>query len=426
MQRTINPMLLICLCAILSAAGCSDSSTEDDGSQDVTPDEEDDAAMEDSAEDDAEPDESTDTLPDWIGCGNGRVEDDETCDPPGKEENCLSPCDNGSRRVCGDDCTWGACDPDPDDCSCTSVPANDACGGAVHFDLGSIGDACQAGTAECANDDYAGSCSEEGSGEVVYAVTIETSPDLYQLYEHYAMVYADFDSVLYARYGDCESADAETGCNDDFDLDAIPGCSSCELDEDDSALSIPPQPAGSEKSFFLFVERKDDKDPAFQLKVTRVTFTNNPCAEADDSRNVVNATEGGELRGNINGYINDMRDGESWLKTPCHADSSASGDWPAHAWFQLAPGEETTYTIATNEQAPSMWFDTVIGVWDNTPAGGCGGTKTYVACASAAGRDSAEEPTSLEITVPAGSTYLVGISSYERPVSGNYLVTFHL
>ena len=75
-----------------------------------------------------------------------------------------------------------------------------------------------------------------------------------------------------------------------------------------------------------------------------------------------------------------------------------------------------------NEVEPLNWFDTVVEVWNNTLVPGCNGIKTYVTCSHIAGQDSLTMVDGL--LVPAGSTYLVGISSYARPTVGDYRADF--
>ena len=119
----------------------------------------------------------------------------------------------------------------------------------------------------------------------------------------------------------------------------------------------------------------------------------------------------------------------NWIKTPCHdAASTADAGWPAYAWFTLSPPLNTTYCIWTDEAASASWFDTVIGVWDNTHPflAGCDGVKTYMGCAYLMGQNASTNPTRYEILVPGGSTYMVGLSAYGPPSSGDYSLHFDI
>jgi len=248
----------------------------------------------------------------------------------------------------------------------------------------------------------------------------------YQLYSYNAMVDAEFDSALYARFT-CEDTAGEIACNNNCVGTSMLDCGFYGLAVSDSAMTLLPYPVDSPPELFFIVDGKLGERGDFELRISRILHKNNPCAVVADSIRRIDATAGGEFRGNINGYINDMLDaGFNWLKTPCHGAAGAGSDWPATAWFVMKPEADTVYRVWTDEETPATWFDTVITVWDNTSALGCGGPKTYIGCAHLPGRNGPDNPTQLQGTLRGGNVYLVGISIYSRPTAGNYIVHFDI
>lgn len=308
-----------------------------------------------------------------------------------------------------------------------NVPVNDTCDGVIDIMLSDIGEACVEGSTLCARDDYSSTCGGGGNPDLVYRF-IYTVGNSYQLYSYNVVLDAEFNSVLYAQAG-CGNPSTELTCNDNCTSDVMIDCDAHELGILDSAVNLPPAPVGMTKNIFLGVDGIGGARGDFELQIHRVSHRNNPCYRTADTGRRIDATFGGQFRGNINGYINDMHDAaHTWLKTPCHGPGGAGSDWPGNAWFTVSPALTTTYCIWTDETNPAAWADTVISVWDNTlPSGsGCGAVKRYVTCAHMDGRNGGINPTKVELTVPGGSTYMVGISSYERPTSGNYAVHFEI
>ncbi|MFH1434577.1 MAG: hypothetical protein ABIJ56_02555 [Pseudomonadota bacterium] len=299
-------------------------------------------------------------------------------------------------------------------------PGNDTCDAAVAMTLSDIGYCCQISSTACATNTAQGFCGGAGNPDVFYVLQFAVSPSLYQLYSYNFTLNAEFNSIMHIRR-DCPDPNTEVGCNDDCVSNPILNCGFYDLDATDSAVTVQPQPAGTNQSFYVAVDGRGGARGDFKLEVQKVIHANNPCKTWRDNIKVVDATDKGTYRGNINGYVNDLIVSGVWLKTPSHSGATASFDWPARAWFKLQPDVATAYTIWTDEVTPATYFDSVIGVWDNSLVRGCDGTKTYISSAHIAGRNSRTE---VNVLVPAGKTYLVGISSYDRPVSGNYVVHF--
>lgn len=367
-------------------------------------------------------------------CQYSPLPDGTPCEEDGKECT-IDQCNGG---VCTHDVNIGASCYYPDDecynpgrCDASGLcvagplnpPINNECGGAIEITVSSIGSGCQIATSQCAEDNYSGSCGGAMNPDMVYYLEVNVDPDAFQLYSYNVTLDADFNSILYVRK-DCSDPATEIVCNDDCIPDPILNCGEYDLDPLDSGVTIGPQPAGSSNIFYIFVDGRGGGRGDFQLEVNRVIHQNNPCRAHWDNVRVVDATEGGEFRGNIDGYINDLISSGVWLVTPCHSTETPAFDWPARAWFKLAPSVDTRYRITTDETIPSVWFDTVIEVWDNSTIKGCDGVKSYVTCDHNRGRNPRTRINNLN--VPAGSVYLIGISSYSRPVSGNYVVTFEI
>jgi len=360
-------------------------------------------------------------LPDGTACGAGSTECYQAQCQAGV---CLEVVNTGAP------CTFSAnaCF-DPGQCRADGLcgpvlhpPANDTCAGAEAVALSAAGTGSASGSTVCAVDDYTGSCGGATNADVVYSIAYTVSATLFQLYSQNVVVDADFNSVLFARTT-CTSDLTQVACNDDCLSNPVLNCGLYGLAPTDSGITIGPGPAGSSQAYSIIVDGRGGAPGLFMLSVDRSAHANNPCQFGRDNVRVVNATGGGEYRGNTNGYVNDFMDAASiWVKSPCHGAENASFDWPARAWFKLAPAADTTYRIETDETVPAAWFDTVIDVYDNTLVTGCNGVRTYVACGYIAGRNLSTVVDNL--LVPAGSTYLVGISSYARPVGGDYLVRF--
>jgi hypothetical protein len=328
-----------------------------------------------------------------------------------------------------------ACTYEPDSCFspgtcwadglCHGVhhpPPNDNCGWFENIPLNAIGSGMAVGTTTCALDDYAGTCGGANAPDVVYSVSYTVSSTDYQLYSYNTIVDADFNSLIYARTV-CDDAASQVICNDDCLTSPLLNCGFYGLGATDSAFSLGPRPSGSTQLYYLLVDGRAGGLGTFFIRIERVQHSNNPCRSSSDNVNVVDATAGGVFRGNINGYANDMMDlSGTWLKTACHGAEVPSMDWPGRAWFRLAPAANTTYRVVMDEVEPVVWFDSVIEVWNNTLVSGCNGIKTYVTCSHIAGQDNLTMVDGL--LVPAGSTYLVGLSSYARPSTGNYRVEF--
>jgi len=303
-------------------------------------------------------------------------------------------------------------------------PANDRCGGAEAVALSGAGSGSADGSTVCALHDYTGSCGGTNTPDVAYSISYTVSNTEFQLYSYNVILNADFNSVLYAR-ADCANAASEVLCNDDCVSNPVLNCGFYGLGPTDSALNLGPAPAGSSHVYYFIVDADGGLTGDFVLEINRVSHANNPCRSWRDNVRVVDATAGGVYRGNIDGYADDLMDaGFNWIKTPCHGADAAGFDWPARAWFKLQPAVNTTYRIRTNEGQSAAWFDTVIEVWDNSLVRGCDGIKTYVTCAHINNRNNDTRVDNL--LVPAGSTYLVGISSYGRPVGGDYHVRFSI
>ena len=313
----------------------------------------------------------------------------------------------------------GLCGPGP-----LHSPVNDTCDNAYEIILSDIGEACVEGDTTCAAHDYSSSCGGGGEPDLAYIFSFDVGSE-YQLYAHDATLKADFDPILYAQ-GSCGNVVSQIECNDNCMAHDTIDCDEYGLGLLESAVKIPPYAVGTHRTIAFMVDGRGGDRGWFQLELRKVLHKNNPCHYAFDDGKRVDATYGGEFRGNVNGYINDMiTDDYVWLKTPCHASESANSDWPAYAWFILNPPLNTTYCIETDEQTPETWFDTVISVWDNTFPTGCRGLKLYQNCAHLADRDDSSNPTKLEVTVPGNAVYMVGISSYGRPTAGNYKVHFN-
>ncbi|MFH1434580.1 MAG: fibrinogen-like YCDxxxxGGGW domain-containing protein [Pseudomonadota bacterium] len=313
----------------------------------------------------------------------------------------------------------GLCGPGP-----LHAPANDTCDDAIDIVLSDIGEACVTGDTTCAAHDYSSSCGGGGEPDLAYTFSFDVGSE-YQLYSYDATLKADFDPILYAQ-GSCGNVVSQIECNDNCMAHDTIDCDEYGLGLLESAVKIPPYAVGTHRTIAFMVDGRGGDRGWFQLQLHKVLHKNNPCHYAFDDGKRVDATYGGEFRGNVNGYINDMiTDDYVWLKTPCHAGESANSDWPAYAWFVLNPPLNTTYCIETDEQTPETWFDTVISVWDNTFPTGCRGFKLYQDCAHLEGQDAASNPTKLEVTVPGNAVFMVGISTYGRPTSGNYKVHFN-
>jgi len=305
-------------------------------------------------------------------------------------------------------------------------PSNDTCASPEVIALSPSGVGSASGSTECARDgdgtvSYSSWCGGTNNPDVVYRLNYTVSNTEYQLYSYNIIVNADYNSVLYARTT-CSNPATEVVCNNDCVSNPILNCSSYALDPTDSGITLGPKPAGTSQTFYLFVDGIGGSGGPFMIGVYRVAHSNNPCSSWRDNVRVVDATRGGTYLGNVDGYVNDLMDFSlNWVKTPCHdVLQNASFDWPARAWFKLAPSVATNYRIETNETVPPDGFDNVIEVWDNSFIKGCDGIKDYIACSYQAGT----KKTRLDITVPAGSTYLVGISNYTRPVGGDYMIKF--
>jgi hypothetical protein len=260
----------------------------------------------------------------------------------------------------------------------------------------------------------------------LYRVWIQADGAPYQLYAYNCVLDGDFDTVLYARRT-CADAASELACNNNCVTSALLDCGFYGLGTTDSAFTLPPYPTGAAPSVWLIVDGRGGEKGNFTLDIHRIAHRNNPCATLQDNVQRVDATGGGEFRGNVNGYINDMLDaGLNWLKTPCHDAAAAGSDWPANAWFVLRPAADTVYRVWTDEVTPAAWFDTVIGVWENSSALGCGGQKNYRGCAHLAGRNGPDSPTQYQFTATGGRIYLVGVSAFARPTAGDYIVHFDM
>jgi hypothetical protein len=260
----------------------------------------------------------------------------------------------------------------------------------------------------------------------IHRVWIQPDDTPSQLYAYNVMVDAEFDAALYAERA-CGVAATEIACSNNCVDSALLDCGFYGLSISDPAFTLLPVQVGDAAEIFFVVDGKLGERGDFQLKISRILHKNNPCAAVVDSIRRVDATAGGEFRGNIDGYINDMMDATyNWLKTPCHGPGAAGAGWPATAWFMLKPTATTTYRIWTDETTPATWFDTVITVWDNSSALGCGGPKTYIGCAHSDGRNGPDAPTVYQGTFVNGMTYLVGISNYQLPTAGNYVVHFDI
>jgi hypothetical protein len=308
-----------------------------------------------------------------------------------------------------------------------NTPSNDTCSGPIDIVLDGTGEALVEGSTSCARDDYSSTCGGGGNTDVVYRFAYQVGND-FQLYSHDIVLDADYNGLLYAQSG-CGSTLTEIICNDNCTSNPMITCDTYGLGLLDSAFNLPPGPVGSMYVAYLGVDGIGGARGAFHLAVHRISHTNNPCYTTADTGRRIDATYGGEYRGNINGYINDILDAShAWVKTPCHAAAAAGADWPGNAWFSLHPPLTTTYCVWTDEATPASWFDTVISVWDGTMPSysGCGAVKRYLDCAYLAGQNGSITPTQTEIVVPGNATYMVGISSYARPTSGNYAVHFDI
>jgi len=260
----------------------------------------------------------------------------------------------------------------------------------------------------------------------IHRVWIQQDDNAYQPHSYNAMVDADFDAVLYAQRS-CGDPATEFACNNNCVSSAIMNCGGYGLSFTDPGFNLMPAPVGAPATIYFIVDGKLGERGDFELKLNRVMHRNNPCSTMLDSVRRVDATAGGEYRGNIDGYVNDMLDASfNWLKTTCHSASAAGSDWPASAWFVLKPARDTTYRIWTDETTPTNWFDTVITVWENTSALGCRGTKSFLGCAHMDGQNGPSSPTQYQGSLSGGRIYMVGISRYDRPTAGNYIVHFDI
>ena len=151
------------------------------------------------------------------GCGNGQVDGDEECDDgnASNADDCLKTCKSA---FCGDgyahlgveECDDGnANDADfcTNDCKVTQPPDFGCPGVDVTvmqgIDTSVTGDASKAAAVT------AGSCGGDAAGEVVYAVTPDTSGDLTVS----VTGLGGTDPVLYVRKGDCDFG-SEIACAD--------------------------------------------------------------------------------------------------------------------------------------------------------------------------------------------------------------------
>ena len=265
----------------------------------------------------------------------------------------------------------------------------------------------------------------------IHSVWVQEDKSIYQMYSYNVILDGeDFNTSLYAMDA-CGDRNTEYACNDNCSNTSILDCDVYGLGLFDSALTVTPFPVGFSPTLYFTVDGRAGDRGDFELHFHRVTHNNNPCLVEQDNILRVDATKGGMYRGNINGYLNDVLDDDrQWFRTPCHDSMLSPGtDWPAHAWFLLAPDVDTTYTVWTDEQTPLTWFDTVISVFDNTAGGGCSSSseRQYLGtCAHLNGQNGPGNPTRLTLTVPAGRQYMIGISAYERPTAGNYIVHFDI
>lgn len=319
----------------------------------------------------------------------------------------------------------GVCGPGP-----LAPPSNSTCAGAVEFTFGDLGAACQKGSTLCSTDNYGGSCGGAGNPDVIYKVSFGVSATAYQLYSYNVVLKsqtAGYNPILYVRRT-CDSDASEMECNDDCIPSNQLNCSYYDLGFTDPGVTVSPRPAGTSQSLYLMVDGKGGTKGDFELQVARIQHANNPCWSASDNSRVVDATDGGVYRGNVNGYENDIINADlSFYQSACHALDPAWVDWPGRAWFALEPRLNTVYDIWTDETTPTGWFDTVIEYFDNSTVRGCDGVVEVKGCAWLSGRNGPTNPTKLaNVVVPAGKRYVVAVSPNARPSSGTYIVHFDI
>jgi len=261
----------------------------------------------------------------------------------------------------------------------------------------------------------------------IHRVWIQSDNTPYQLYSYNVLVDGEFDTVLYARRS-CEDPSTQLFCNNNCVTTGLLDCNFYGLDVTDSGITLPPYPAGELGRVWLIVDGVGGERGDFRLQIFRIQHKNNPCATVRDNIRLVDATKGGEFRGNINGYLNDLFDSSSstWIKTSCHSSSGTGSDWPARAWFVIAPSQNTNYRIWTDELTPANWFDSVIEVWEVNTLLRCGGSKTLKGCAHINGQNGPASATTYSLNAEGGKVYIVGVSPYDRPVAGNYIVHFDI
>ncbi len=152
------------------------------------------------------------------GCGNGVTEAGEDCDD-GNDSNtddctsaCLfAACGDGFAQVGLEDCDDGnAVDDDACSNACTvNVPDTTSCPG-TPANVAANGDVTLGGDTSTSQDNYQGPCGGDGSNDVVFAFTADSSG---LLNVDMVAVNADLDPVLYVREGTCEDG-ASLGCAD--------------------------------------------------------------------------------------------------------------------------------------------------------------------------------------------------------------------
>ena len=323
----------------------------------------------------------------------------------------------------------GLCGPGP-----STIVSNDQCSGTIRINLDASGDGSVSGTTVCATNNYSGSCGGGSANDVVYYFTY-TVPNNFQLYSHNIILDANYDSVLYARTNCTDSGSKY--CNDNCVSNAILNCGSYGLGWSDSAFNIQPAPPGTVENWTLIADGTSTNRGTFTLRVDTIAHSNNPCWDAVDNQRRVDATAGGVWRGNISGYRNDIMCGSYWSNEwvgntcDCNTESNSCGSSfagtyydPARAWFILNPPTERWYCIWTNEMASPNWFDTVIEVWDNTVdslPSGCDGWVSYITCSHRTGQNGPDRAnaTKVQIYVPAGELYMVGVSRYCSTTPGS-------
>jgi len=216
--------------------------------------------------------------------------------------NCSYPDECFDPGICMSD---GLCHP-----GAQRVPSNDTCSGALPVTISDIGEGCVEGTTLCARHDYSSSCGGGGSPDVMYSFSFEVG-NAFQLYAYNIILDADYNSVLYAQ-SSCGVSSTMITCNDNCVSSTLLDCTAYNLGRYDSAIVLPPYPVGSRKTIYLGVDGMAGSKGDFKLQIHRVNHRNNPCWYASDTPRRVDATQGGEYRGNINGYINDIMVSETW------------------------------------------------------------------------------------------------------------------